>query len=74
MKKSTLAVAALLTALSTVPVMSVAYAEEQPPASSNSSSCTGCKSCKASDCKGCKGCNGCKAAGCNGCQGQGADE
>ncbi len=31
MKKSTIAVAALLTALSTVPVMSVAYAEDPTP-------------------------------------------
>jgi hypothetical protein len=67
MKKSTLAVAALLTALSSASVMSVAYAEDAAttPAATKSDSCKGaCKgTCKGSECKGasCKGTN-CKGA------------
>jgi len=67
MKKSTMAVAALLTALSTAPVMSVAYADEAPPA--QAAGCSGCKGA----CNGCKGaCTGCKGAcnGCGGCKGE----
>jgi hypothetical protein len=56
MKKSTLAVAALLTALSTAPVMSVAYADDTAPAAA--ATCKGCAGCKG--CKGCSGCKGCK--------------
>ena len=60
MKKSTMAVAALLTALSTAPVMSVAYADD-----TSAPTVSGCKGC--TGCKGCKGCSGCK--GCHGCSG-----
>ena len=71
MKKSTMAVAALLTALSTAPVMSVAYADDtSAPTVSGCKGCTGCKGCKGSTCKGCKGCKGCTGCkGCNGCSG-----
>lgn len=64
MKKSTMAVAALLTALSTVPVVSVAYADDAAPAAST---CAPAPSCCAA--KGCCGANaGCCAAksNCNG--------
>lgn len=62
-----MAVAALLTALSTAPVMSVAYADEPAPA--QAAGCSGCKGA----CNGCKGaCTGCKGAcnGCGGCKGE----
>jgi hypothetical protein len=71
MKKSTIAVAALLTALSAAPVMSVAYADDASTTNSSGANCTGCKAC--GGCAGCKGCGGC--AGCKGCGGcKGADE
>ncbi len=55
-----MAVAALLTALSSAPMVSVAYADDtSTPAAAT---CTGCKGCK-----GCQGCKGCK--GCGGCSG-----
>lgn len=70
MKKSTMAVAALLSALSTAPVVSVAYADDATP-STTVSGCTGtkgCAGCKAcAGCKGCAACTGCK--GCGGCSG-----
>lgn len=62
MKKSTMAVAALLTALSSAPMVSVAYADD-----SSAPAVSGCQGNK--DCAGCKGCNGCK--GCSGCKGCG---
>lgn len=74
MKKSSLAVAALLTVLA-APVVSVAYAEEATtPAASSCKGCagnTGCKGCKGcSGNEGCKGCKGCSGnAGCKGCGG-----
>jgi hypothetical protein len=49
MKKSTFAVAALLTALSSAPLMSVAYADDAAPAPA----ATDAKKC----CQGCKGCD-----------------
>lgn len=68
MKKSTLAVATLLSALSTAPVMSVAYADDSTPAIAGCKACKGCAGCKG--CSGCKGCMGCKGcAGCKGCKG-----
>lgn len=64
MKKSTMAVAALLTVLA-APVASVAYADDVAP---TTSSCTGCKGC--AGCKGCSGCKGCAGnKGCGGCSG-----
>ena len=51
MKKSTIAVAALLTALSAAPVMSVAYADDASTTNSAGANCNGCKGCA-----GCKGC------------------
>ncbi|HFD2427850.1 TPA: hypothetical protein ACHWP6_002902, partial [Legionella pneumophila] len=63
MKKSTMAVATLLAALSTAPMVSVAYADDT--SNTTTSSCTGCKGCKG--CNGCKGCGGC--GGCGGCSG-----
>lgn len=69
MKKSTIAVAALLTALSTAPVMSVAYADD---AAAPVASCKGADACKG--CKGCKGDAGCKGeAGCKGAAGCSGD-
>lgn len=66
MKKSTLAIAALLTTLSTATIIPAAYAEDT--AGTQMSTCKGCSGCKAcSGCKGCSGCNGCK--GCSGCSG-----
>ncbi|KTC90360.1 hypothetical protein OQJ18_04230 [Fluoribacter dumoffii] len=66
MKKSTMAVAALLTVLA-APVVSVAYADDTT--SAPTSTCKGCKGCKGCNgCAGCKGCNGCK--GCKGCSGE----
>lgn len=69
MKKSSLAVAALLSALSTAAVVPVAFADNQ--AAGSQIACTGCKGCKGcTGCKGCKGCNGCKGCGgCGGCSG-----
>ncbi|KTD35269.1 hypothetical protein Lmor_0716 [Legionella moravica] len=69
MKKSTMAVAALLTALSSAPMVSVAYADDtSTPAAATCTGCKGCKGCNGcKGCKGCKGCNGCK--GCGGCSG-----
>ncbi|MCL4365654.1 hypothetical protein M1437_00290 [Patescibacteria group bacterium] len=65
MKKSTMAVAALLTALSSAPMVSVAYADDS---TTPAATCTGCKGCKG--CTGCKGCKGCKGCtGCKGCKG-----
>lgn len=64
MKKTTLAVATLLTALSAATIVPVAYADDS--ATTPMSSCTGCSACKA-NCAGCKGCKGCK--GCSGCKG-----
>ena len=48
MKKSTLALATLLTALSAAPVMSVAYADEAPAAATDSSkpACAGADAAK----------------------------
>ena len=66
MKKSTLAIAALLTTLSTATIMPAAYADDMAPTTANS--CQGCKGCMG--CKGdmgCKGCMGCKGdMGCTG--------
>lgn len=63
MKKTTMAVAALLTVLA-APVLSVAYADEATTAAS----CKTCKGCAGKhDCKGCTGCKG--DAGCKGCKG-----
>lgn len=65
MKKSMMAVAALLTVLA-APVLSVAYAND------TGASCTSCKSCKG--CNSDKGCHGCKSCGekksCSGCSGK----
>jgi hypothetical protein len=58
MKKSTLAVTILLTALSTASLFSVAYAEENTTAKT--------KSCKAHSCKKAD----CKAASCSHCSGK----
>lgn len=69
MKKSTMAVAALLTALSTVPVMSVAYADDAAPAQTGTAtpSCNGCKGANTgATCNGDKGCKG----SCGGCKGE----
>ncbi|MFA6302865.1 MAG: hypothetical protein WC627_07005 [Legionella sp.] len=67
MKKSTMAVAALLSVLASAPVVSVAYADDAAP-STTAPACNGCKGCKG--CKGCSGCKGCKGSkGCNGCSG-----
>lgn len=52
MKKSTIAVAALLTALSAAPVVSVAYAEDT---TQNSSTGNGCAGCAAAPCSGSQG-------------------
>ncbi len=72
MKKTSLAIAALLTTLSAATIVPVAYADDT--ASAQQSSCTGCKGCKGcTGCKGCKGCTGCKgatgASTCAGCSG-----
>lgn len=74
MKKSTIAVAALLTALATAPVMSVAYADDTAapaaatPGCAGSKDCAGSKGCAGSkDCAGNKDCAGSK--GCGGCSG-----
>jgi hypothetical protein len=63
MKKSSLAVAALLSALSTAALVPAAYADNNLAGSQIA--CSGCKGCKG--CTGCKGCNGC--SGCGGCSG-----
>lgn len=64
MKKSTFAVAALLTALSTIPMVSVAYAEEA--AAPAASTCQGA-GCKAASCQGADAdkshCNGSSCGG-----------
>ncbi|MFZ4077064.1 MAG: hypothetical protein ACOYKA_03665 [Legionellaceae bacterium] len=66
MKKTSLAVAALLTTLSAATLVPVAYAEASMD--TNTTMCQGCKGCKGCmGCKGCKGCMGCK--GCKGCKG-----
>lgn len=63
MKKSTMAVAALLTVLA-APVVSVAYADEASTAPMTSH-CNGAKGCSGhADCKGCSGHKNCK--GCAG--------
>jgi hypothetical protein len=63
MKKSTLAVAALLTTLSASTIVPAAYADNATTTQSTAP-CTGCKGCA-----GCKGCGSCK--GCTGCGGSG---
>lgn len=73
MKKSTMAVAALLTALSSAPMVSVAYADDVAPAASATCAANCCKAtgdakvacCKAAACKAAA----CKAAKCGGCSG-----
>ena len=65
MKKSSLAVAALLSTLAVGSMVSAAYADTATTQVSGCKGCTGCKSC--SGCKGCAGCKGCK--GCTGCKG-----
>jgi len=63
MKKSTIAVAALLSALSTAPMVSIAYADEAPASTTQGTGCQGdkCKGqCAGDKCKGacagkCKG-------------------
>ena len=72
MKKSTLAIAALLTTLSTATIVPAAFAEETT--GTEMSTCqggTGCKGCQGCmGCKGCQGCLGCKGCqGCSGCKG-----
>lgn len=70
MKKSTMAVAALLTALSSAPMVSVAYADDA--ATTTTATCTGCK---AADCTNAADKAACckaaadKAATCKGCAG-----
>lgn len=61
-----MAVAALLTALSTAPVMSVAYADDAAPAQAGTAAptCNGCKG--GATCNGDKGCKG----SCGGCKGE----
>lgn len=77
MKKTSLAVAALLSTLSMATVIPAAYADDAvmtPPASST---CQGCKGCAGeTGCTGCKGCSGSKeasgcagASSCSGCSG-----
>lgn len=54
-----MAVAALLTALASAPMVSVAYADDATtPAAASCKGCKGCAGCKG--CKGCAGCKGCK--------------
>lgn len=65
MKKSTMAVATLLTALSSAPMVSVAYADDT--SAPTVSGCQGCKGCKG--CNGCKGCGGCSGSNCGACSG-----
>ena len=73
MKKTSLAVAALLTTLSTASIVPVAYADATSGA--QTTTCQGATGCKG--CQGCKGCKGCKGAsdmntsctGCSGCSG-----
>ncbi len=81
MKKTSLAVAALLTSLSTVSVIPAAYAEEGMNMNGvDVSTEQGCKKCKctcADKCSGCAGCAGSAdamedqdhCAGCSGCAG-----
>ena len=61
MKKTSLAVAALLTTLSAAVIVPVAYAEAN---GTQIAACKGCAGCKG--CKGCAGCKGCKGASCKG--------
>jgi len=72
MKKTTIAVAALLTALSSASVLSVAYADDTTTApTTKSDTCKGNSnsSCKGT-CNGCKGSTTCKGgSSCNGCKG-----
>ncbi len=64
MKKTSLAVAALLTTLTAATIVPVAYADiNGAQVATCSGSCTGCKGCN-----GCKGCKGCKGS-CAGCKG-----
>ncbi len=61
MKKSTIAVAALLTALSSAPVVSVAYADDAAPAANGAATQQG--SCSGSQCAG-KNCSAGSNSGC----------
>lgn len=61
MKKSTIAVAALLTTLSTAPVMSVAFADDAPAAATTQGTCSG-SHCSGSNCSGSSCAAGCCAA------------
>ena len=65
MKKSSLAVAALLSTISMTVALPAAYAAGANSHLAACKGCTGCKGCMG--CKGCKGCMGCK--GCKGCMG-----
>lgn len=71
MKKSTMAVAALLTALSSAPMISVAYADEATT-TTTTTTCGGCKAdcSKATDKAACCKAAACKAASCKGCAGE----
>ena len=67
MKKSTLAIAALLTTLSTATIVPAAYADDS--ATTPAATCTGCTGCKGA-CAGCNGCKGaCAGSDCKGCSG-----
>jgi hypothetical protein len=68
MKKSSLAVAALLTTFSAATIVPVAYADANN-AAQIASACKGaCAACKG--CTGCKGCKGaCAGSTCGGCSG-----
>lgn len=70
MKKTSLAVAALFTMLSTMS-LSVAYADEgsaQKSSSCSESKCSDCKGCS-ENCENCKGCNQSSASSCSSCGG-----
>lgn len=68
MKKSTLAVAALLTTLSTATIMPAAYAEDA--AGTTMTTCQGCKgACAGSECKGACAGSACKGACAGACSG-----
>jgi hypothetical protein len=68
MKKTSLAVAALLSTLSAATIVPVAYADSNATQLSACKGCTGCKGC--AGCKGCKGCKGaCAGSTCGGCSG-----
>lgn len=66
MKKSTLAVATLLTALSAMPLTSVAYADDAAPAANAAPASNCAAACK----EGCKGCCKGNCAGCAGNKGE----